>query len=70
MILEWQTEAVVGVVIGRIVVFNDSNYVTVGSNNDNRKGLEKAKISKYNSKKVKIWEKIYNYGYNSNLYLF
>lgn len=46
--------------------FNDSNYVTVGSNNDNSKGLEKAKISKYNSKKVKIWEKIYNYGYNSS----
>lgn len=45
---------------------NSYGYVTVGSNNDNSKGLEKAKISKYNNKKVKSWEKIYNYGYNGS----
>ena len=45
--------------------FNENNYITVGSNNDNEKKFEKAKISKYNQKKEKIWEKVYNTGYNS-----
>lgn len=48
--------------------YSDSVYVTVGSNNDNDKGYEKAKISKYNSKKEKIWERIYNKGYNSSFF--
>lgn len=40
-------------------------YVTVGSNNDNDYYYEKAKISKYNSKREKTFEKVYNVGYNS-----
>lgn len=40
-------------------------YVTVGSNNDNDSKYEKAKISKYNLKKEKKFEKVYNIGYNS-----
>ena len=40
-------------------------YIAVGSNNDNNKGYEKAKITKYDNKKEKVWEKFYNKGYNS-----
>ena len=39
-------------------------YVTVGSNNNNDKFLERAKITKYNEKKEKIFEKLYNKGLN------
>ena len=39
-------------------------FVVVGSNNNNDKYLEKAKITKYNEKKEKLFEKIYNKGYN------
>ena len=42
-----------------------NSYVTVGSNNDNDNYYEKAKISKYNIKKEKTFEKLYNVGYNS-----
>lgn len=38
--------------------------VTVGSNNNNEQYFEKAKITKYNDKKEKKFEKIYNKGYN------
>lgn len=47
------------------LVSNDSYYVTVGSNNNNDFHYEKAKVSKYNLKKEKTFEKIYNVGYNS-----
>ena len=42
-----------------------SYYVTVGSNNDNDNHYEKAKLSKYDEKKNKLFEKLYNVGYNS-----
>lgn len=42
----------------------DKGMVTVGSNNNNEQHFEKAKITKYNSKKEKKFEKIYNKGYN------
>ena len=44
---------------------NSSYYVTVGSNNDNDNFYEKAKVSKYNLKREKTFEKLYNIGYNS-----
>ena len=47
------------------LVVNDGSYVGVGSNNDNDNHYEKAKISMYNSKKEKVFEKLYNVGYNS-----
>lgn len=47
------------------LVSNDNYYVTVGSNNDNDYFFEKAKISKYNKKMEKTFEKLYNVGYNS-----
>lgn len=47
-------------------LYAESNgYVTVGSNNDNALFYEKAKITKYDDKKVKVFEKLYNKGYNS-----
>ena len=42
-----------------------TGYVTVGSNNNNEKFFEKAKLTVYNEKKENILEKIYNKGYNS-----
>lgn len=44
--------------------YNNDFYITVGSNNDNEKGYEKAKITRYNEKKERVWEKIFNKGYN------
>lgn len=46
----------------------DKNYITIGSNNDNDNHYEKAKISKYNLKKEKTFEKLYNVGYNSSFF--
>ena len=46
------------------VINVDKGYVAVGSNNNNDKYYEKAKITKYNDKKEKIFEKLYNKGYN------
>lgn len=46
------------------VINVDKGYVAVGSNNNNDKYYEKAKITKYNNKKEKIFEKLYNKGYN------
>ena len=50
------------------IVKNGKNYVAVGSNNDNDNYFEKAKISLYNSKKEKTFEKLYNIGYNSSFF--
>ena len=47
------------------IVSTDHYYVAVGSNNDNDNHFEKAKISKFNLKKEKTFEKLYNIGYNS-----
>lgn len=46
------------------VINVDKGYVAVGSNNNNEKYYEKAKITKYNDKKEKVFEKLYNKGYN------
>ena len=43
---------------------NKKNYITVGSNNNNEQFLERAKITKYNQKKEKLFEKLYNKGFN------
>ena len=43
-------------------------YVTVGSNNDNDLFYEKAKITKYNDKKEKEFEKLYNKGFNGTFF--
>jgi hypothetical protein len=45
--------------------YNDNYYVTVGSNNNNDNYYEKAKLSIYNNKREKKYEKLYNIGYNS-----
>ncbi len=50
------------------ISFSDSSYVTVGSNNDNHSYYEKAKISKYNKKHEKTYEKLYSVGYNSSFF--
>ena len=47
------------------VISDSSSYVTVGSNNDNDNHYEKAKITKYDKEKNKVFEKLYNNGYNS-----
>lgn len=47
---------------------DEEGYVTVGSNNDNALFYEKAKITKYDEKKVKVFEKLYNKGYNSSFF--
>lgn len=47
------------------IVSTDECYATVGSNNNNDNFYEKAKISKYNEKKEKTFEKLYNVGFNS-----
>ena len=44
--------------------FENNSYVTVGSNNDNSMHYERAFVSKYNSKKQKTFERLYNVGYN------
>ena len=44
---------------------NSLYYVTVGSNNNNDNHYEKAKVSMYNKKHEKVFEKLYNFGYNS-----
>lgn len=46
----------------------DKYYITIGSNNDNDNHYEKAKISKYDLKKQKVFEKLYNVGYNSSFF--
>ncbi len=44
----------------------DNGYVAVGGNNDNENYYEKAKITKYNAKREKTFEKLYNKGYLSS----
>lgn len=44
---------------------DSSSYVAVGSNNNNKEYYEKAKITKYNSRGEKTFEKLYNKGFNS-----
>lgn len=46
----------------------NKNFITIGSNNDNDNHYEKAKISKYDLKKQKTFEKLYNVGYNSSFF--
>lgn len=48
--------------------YMDNSYVTVGSNNNNDQFMEKAKFTKYNSKKEKVFEKLYNKGYNGSFF--
>lgn len=50
------------------IASNGSYYVTVGSNNDNDNYYEKAKVSRYNKKREKTFEKLYNVGYNSSFF--
>ena len=42
----------------------NKGFIAVGSNNNNENYYEKAKITKYNSKREKVFERIYNKGYN------
>ena len=42
-------------IVNSLVSYNEE-YVTVGSNNDNKKKLEKAKVSKYNKNKEKVYK--------------
>ena len=46
----------------------DNKIIAVGSNSNNDKGYEKAKITLYDSNYEKIWETLYNKKYNSNFY--
>lgn len=46
----------------------EDGYITVGSNNNNKDGYEKAKITKYDNNKEKVWEKLYNKKYNSSYF--
>ena len=50
------------------IINSDSSYITVGSNNDNHNHYEKAKISKYNKKHEKTFERLYSVGYNSSFF--
>ena len=50
--------------INAVTAGDNNTYIVVGSNNNNDKHYEKAKIAKYNSKKEKIFEVLYNKGYN------
>ena len=46
----------------------DNGYVSVGSNNNNDKQLEKAKITRYDKNKNKVFEILYNKGYNGSFF--
>lgn len=50
------------------ILSNDDSYIVVGSNDHNLNKFEKASISKYDSNRNKILEKVYNKGYNSTYY--
>ena len=50
------------------IEYADKYFITVGSNNDNELFFEKAKISKYNNKREKTFEKLYNVGFNSSFF--
>lgn len=44
--------------------YQNDFYVAVGVNNNNDKKLNKAKVTKYNANNEKVWETLYNQGYN------
>lgn len=46
----------------------EDGYISVGSNNNNEKSYEKAKITRYDKEKQKTWERLYNKGYNSSFF--
>lgn len=48
------------------LVITENGYIGVGGNNDNDKYYEKAKITGYNNKREKTFEKLYNKGYLSS----
>lgn len=50
------------------VISTNNSYIAVGSNNDNDNHYEKAKISFYNLSREKVFEKLYNVGYNSSFF--
>lgn len=50
--------------INAVEINKNNDYVTVGSNNNNDMHYEKAKITKYNAKKERIFETLYNKGFN------
>ena len=47
------------------ISYINNNFVSVGSNNNNENHYEKAKLSFYDDKRHKVYEKIYSKGYNS-----
>ena len=47
-------------------VYKDNYYMSVGSNNNNDRMFERAEVTKYDNNKEKIWEQIFNKGYNSS----
>lgn len=50
------------------IALTDNGYVTVGSNNDNEKFYEKAKITNVDSNGEKLFEKLYNKGLNGSFF--
>ena len=57
------------VVISIIVLLLDGIFVIFTYvKKENNKGYEKAKITRYDNNKNKIWEKFYNKGYNSTFF--
>ena len=50
------------------IVSYEDNYIIVGSNDHNLNKFDKASITKYDSNRNKILEKVYNKGYNSTYY--
>ena len=51
-----------------MVEITNEGYIAVGSNNNNEKSYEKAKITQYDKNKNKVWEKLYNKGYNGSFF--
>ena len=50
------------------MLITDDYLFTVGSNNNNDNHYEKAKLSKYNIYKEKLFERLYSVGYNSSYF--
>lgn len=53
---------------GNSIISNSEGFIVIGSNNHNLNKIEKASISKYDSNRNKVLEKVYNKGYNSTYY--
>lgn len=49
-------------------VWNQNSYYGVGSNNINRNSLEKATLTKYNTKYQEVWKKSFDGKYNSTYF--